>query len=245
MKNINILKISLVVLVFISGCNPLKKMIKLSEQQQINVNPDPILMNGGNVVFDVETTLPVGMLPKGTSYTLNFEYDGEDAGSLEFRASDYPNSSTSVSTSSKSLSIPFNDSMMDNIKKLSVIGNAKVVVTGKNLNTESSDVADGVNTTQRFNQAQNIGTIRSNPGYTDAEETETTTVEFYFNQGSSYLRGSEKKSDRGEQFSAFVAEKNITKGVNITGAHSPEGSTKVNESLAARRAATIEKYYRC
>ena len=244
MKNINILKISLVVLVFISGCNPLKKMIKLSEQQQINVNPDPILMNGGNVVFDVETTLPVGMLPKGTSYTLNFEYDGEDAGSLEFRASDYPNSSTSVSTSSKSLSIPFNDSMVDNIKKLSVIGNAKVVATGKNLNTESSDVADGVNTTQRFNQAQNIGTIRSNPGYTDAEETETTTVEFYFNQGSSYLRGSEKKSDRGEQFSAFVAEKNITKGVNITGAHSPEGSTKVNESLAGRRAAAIEKYYR-
>ena len=140
MKNINILKISLVVLVFISGCNPLKKMIKLSEQQQINVNPDPILMNGGNVVFDVETTLPVGMLPKGTSYTLNFEYDGEDAGSLEFRASDYPNSSTSVSTSSKSLSIPFNDSMVDNIKKLSVTGNAKVVATGKNLNTESSDV---------------------------------------------------------------------------------------------------------
>ena len=36
----------------------------------------------------------------------------------------------------------------------------------------------------------------------------------------------------GEQFSAFVAEKNVTKGVNVTGAHSPEGSTKVNESLA-------------
>ena len=73
MKNINILKISLVVLVLISGCNPLNKMIQLSKQQQINVNPDPILMKGGNVVFDVETTLPVGMLPKGTSYTLNFE----------------------------------------------------------------------------------------------------------------------------------------------------------------------------
>ena len=39
-------------------------------------------------------------------------------------------------------------------------------------------------------------------------------------------------------------EKNVTKGVNITGAHSPEGSTKVNESLAGRRASAIEKYYR-
>ena len=57
MKNINILKISLVVLVFISGCNPLKKMIKLSEQQQINVNPDPILMIGGNVVFNISESI--------------------------------------------------------------------------------------------------------------------------------------------------------------------------------------------
>ena len=82
------------------------------------------------------------------------------------------------------------------------------------------------------------------PGYTDAEETETTSVDFYFNQGSAYLRGSERKSDRGEKFSAFLAEKNITKGVNIVGAHSPEGSTKVNESLASRRSAAIEKFYR-
>ncbi len=244
MKNINILKISLVVLVLISGCNPLNKMIQLSKQQQINVNPDPILMKGGNVVFDVETTLPVGMLPKGTSYTLNFEYDGKDAGSIEFKASDYPNSSNSLTKSTKSLSLPFDDSMVDNPQKLSVVGNAKVVATGKNLNTESSDVANGVNSTQRFNQAQNIGTIRTYPGYTDAEETEITTLDFYFNQGSAYLRGSEKKSDRGDQFSAFIAEKNITKGVNITGAHSPEGSTKVNESLADRRASAIEKYYR-
>ena len=244
MKNFNILKLSLVVLVLVSACNPLKKMIKLSEQQQINVNPDPILMKGGNVVFDVETTLPVGMLPKGTSYTLNFEYDGKEAGSLEFKASDYPNSKSTVSKASKTVSFPFDNSMIDNPQKLSVTGNAKVIATGSNLNTESSVLADGVNSTQRFNEAWNLQTPKAYPGYTDAEETEVTTVDFYFNQGSAYLRGSEKKSDRGEQFSAFVAEKNITKGVNVTGAHSPEGSTKVNESLAARRAATIEKYYR-
>ena len=244
MKNFNILKLSLVVLVLVSACNPLKKMIKLSEQQQINVNPDPILMKGGNVVFDVETTLPVGMLPKGTSYTLNFEYDGKEAGSLEFKASDYPNSKSTVSKASKTVSFPFDNSMIDNPQKLSVTGNAKIIATGSNLNTESSVLADGVNSTQRFNEAWNLQTPKAYPGYTDAEETEVTTVDFYFNQGSAYLRGSEKKSDRGEQFSAFVAEKNVTKGVNVTGAHSPEGSTKVNESLASRRAAAIEKYYR-
>ena len=244
MKNFNILKISLVVLVLISGCNPLKKMIQLSEQQQINVNPDPILMKGGNVVFDVETTLPVGMLPKGTSYTLNFEYDGKEAGSQEFKASDYPNSARSVSKATKTISFPFDDSMVDNPQKLSVVGNAKIVATGTNLNTESTVLADGVNSTQRFNEAWNLQSPKAYPGYTDEEETEVTTVNFFFNQGSAYLRGSEKKSDRGEQFSAFVAERNVTKSVNITGAHSPEGSTKVNESLAGRRASAIEKYYR-
>ena len=243
MKNFNILKLSLVVLILISGCNPLKKMIALSEQQQINVNPNPIELAGSEVSFDVESTLPVGMLPKGTSYTLNFDFEGTQVGSVEFRASDYPNSTSSVSKNTKTITVAYDPSLMGgNPGKLNVKGTAKVVATGKSLDTESSDVADGVNTTITITRATNIPTPTAYPGYTDAEETEVTTVDFYFNQGSSYLRGSEKKSDRGEQFSAFVAEKNMTKGVNITGAHSPEGSTKVNESLAGRRANAIEKY---
>ena len=245
MKNINILNLVFVVLFTISACNPLKKMVELSKQQQIKVNPNPIELSGSKVSFDIESTLPKGMLPKGTSYTLNFNFEGTDVGSMEFIASDYPNSTSSTSKSTKTLSVPYNSSVMGGTPgKLSVVGTAKVVVTGKSLDTESSDVADGVNTTITFTRATNLPTPTAYPGYTDAEETEVTTVDFYFNQGSSYLRGSEKKSDRGEQFSAFVAEKNVTKGVNVTGAHSPEGSTKINESLAGKRATAIEKYYR-
>ena len=244
MKNIRILNFLVVLSLVIIGCNPLKKMIELSKDQQINVNPNPMTMKGGSVTFDVESTLPKGMLPKGTSYTLNFAYDGNDAGSIEFKASDYPNSVSSVSKSSKTLSIPYNKSMNDNPSKLTVVGNAKIIVSGKNLNTESSDVADGVNSTQRWNQASRIAHPKTVPGYTDAEETEATNVSFYFNQGSSYLKSSEKKSDRGEKFSAFLAEKNVTKNVDIIGAHSPEGSTKINEALAGERGGTIEKYYR-
>ena len=245
MKNFNILKLSLVVLILVSACNPLKKMIKLSEQQQINVNPNPIELAGSKVSFNVESTLPKGMLPKGTSYTLNFDFEGNDVGSIEFKASDYPNSLSSVTKTTKTLSVPYNSSTMGGaVGKLNVKGTAKVVATGKSLDTKSSALADGVNRTITLTRATNLPTPTAYPGYTDAEETEVTTVDFYFNQGSSYLRGSEKKSDRGEQFSAFVAEKNLTKGVNVTGAHSPEGSTKVNESLASKRANAIEKYYR-
>ena len=245
MKNINILNLVFVVLFTISACNPLKKMVELSKQQQIDVNPSPIELSGSKVSFDVESTLPKGMLPKGTSYTLNFNFEGTDVGSVEFKASDYPNSASSTSKSTKTLSVPYNRSVMGGSPgKLSVVGTAKVVATGKSLDTESNNVADGINRTITLTRATNIPTPTAYPGYTDAEETEVTSVDFFFNQGSSFLRGSEKKSDRGEQFAAFVAEKNITKGVNITGAHSPEGSTKVNEALADKRATEIEKYYR-
>ena len=245
MKNLNILNIVICSFVMFTACNPLKKMIELSKQQEVNVNPNPITLAGSTVSFDVQTTLPKGMLPKGTSYTLNFEFDGNDVGSVEFKATDYPNSSSSTSSSTKTLSVPYNsETMGGSPAKVTVIGTAKVVATGKSLDTDGSDVADGVNNTITFTRATNIPTPKAYPGYTDAEETETTSVDFYFNQGSSLLRGSEKKSDRGENFSAFLAEKNITKGVNIVGAHSPEGSTKVNESLASRRSSSIEKYYR-
>ena len=245
MKNINILNLFIFSFLMFTACNPLKKMIELSKQQQINVNPDPITLAGSTVSFDVQTTLPKGMLPKGTSYTLNFEFDGNDVGSVEFKASDYPNSSSSTSSSTQTLSVPYDGETMGGAPgKLTVVGTAKVVATGKSLDTDESDVADGVNNTITLTFANMTPLPKAYPGYTDAEETETTSVDFYFNQGSAYLRGSERKSDRGEKFSAFLAEKNITKGVNIVGAHSPEGSTKINESLASRRSAAIEKFYR-
>ena len=195
MKNFNILKLSLVVLIMISGCNPLKKMIALSEQQQINVNPNPIELAGSSVSFNVESTLPKGMLPKGTSYTLNFDFEGNNVGSIEFKASDYPNSLSSVTKSTKTLSVPYNSSTMGGaVGKLNVKGTAKVVATGKSLDTKSSALADGVNRTITLTRATNLPTPTAYPGYTDAEETEVTTVDFYFNQGSAYLRGSETVS---------------------------------------------------
>ena len=112
MKNINILNLVFVVLFTISACNPLKKMVELSKQQQIDVNPSPIELSGSKVSFDVESTLPKGMLPKGTSYTLNFNFEGTDVGSVEFKASDYPNSASSTSKSTKTLSVPYNSSVM-------------------------------------------------------------------------------------------------------------------------------------
>ena len=61
MKNINILNTVIFSFVLFTACNPLKKMIELSKQQEVNVNPNPIALAGSNVSFDVQTTLPKGM----------------------------------------------------------------------------------------------------------------------------------------------------------------------------------------
>jgi len=81
-------------------------------------------------------------------------------------------------------------------------------------------------------------------GWTPEEELEPTNVNFYFLQGSSVLRWSEKRSDRGQFFQAFIAEKNVTRTVSITGTHSPEGPERINTSLSENRAEVIENWYR-
>ena len=49
---------------------------------------------------------------------------------------------------------------------------------------------------------------------------------------------------RDDEFEAFIAHKNITRTVTITGTHSPEGTERINSKLSNDRAAVIEKYYR-
>jgi len=68
--------------------------------------------------------------------------------------------------------------------------------------------------------------------------------DFNFERGKSILRKTELTADKGKQLDAFIAAKNITKTVTITGTHSPEGLERINSKLSEERAAVIEKYYR-
>jgi tetratricopeptide (TPR) repeat protein len=85
-------------------------------------------------------------------------------------------------------------------------------------------------------------------GFTPDEELEPVNVNFYFDQGRSNLRASlntDGTSNRDKQrfLSAFIADKNVTRTVTITGTHSPEGPERVNSALASDRAKRIEDYY--
>ena len=225
-----------------SGC-ALNNMIKLASDQQLEVTPNPLELHGDQVSYDMSAILPPKMLPGGTSYTLKnfYQYGGNEVevGQIEFKAGDFPNSSSTTSRKSESFSFAYDPAMSTG--DLMIEGTA--AKGPKTKSTEKMKVAEGIITTSQMVE-DIIAVSYADHGYNDKEELEPTNVEFYFEQGRSVLRPSERNSERGKNFSAFVADKNVTRTVTITGTHSPEGPERINANLSQDRAAVIEKWYR-
>ncbi len=234
----------LVGIITISGCS-LSQMVKLAEQQQLTVTPSPLEVHADTVNFEMSAALPVKMLKKGKVYTVNTFYEFGDrevqSESIEFKSENFPNAKEEQPRVSQKFSFPYEDAMQSG--KLRVQGVASDPRNGKSKSTERLDVADGIITTSRLVQNGFYAAFAPH-GYNDQEELIPTNVDFFFSQGSPSLRYSEKRSDRGKFFDAFVAEKNVTRTVTVTGTHSPEGAERINSKLSQQRGEAIEKFYR-
>lgn len=232
--------------VAVSGCNSLNRMVKMAEDQELTVQPSPLELHGDSVNFDMTAVLPVKMLKSGRVYTLNTFYQYGDArtdiGSIEFRAEDYPNGAEQQPEKSESFSFAYEGADMDN-GTLMVQGVASNTKNDKTAETPEMEVAEGLITTPKLVEVPTFVAYGFH-GYNNQEELEPTNVNFYFAQGSAYLRPSEVRSGRGDSLRNFIAEKNVTRTVTITGTHSPEGPERVNQNLSKNRAARIEQYYR-
>ncbi|MBK5277744.1 MAG: hypothetical protein JJE09_02660 [Bacteroidia bacterium] len=226
-----------------TGCT-LPSMIKMAKQQNLTVTPNPLEVHKDTVSYEMAANIPVKMLKKGTVYTMNSFYKaGDKEIALEpipFKAEDYPNSSVEAPKVTKTFSFPYQPSLKTGI--LQVEGVASKGTKSKKL--PRMDVATGLITTSKLVQNSYYAAF-SDHGYNNAEEIVPVIIpDFIFEQGRSVLRTSETKSDKGKQLDAFIASKNITRTVTITGTHSPEGAERINSKLAQERAAVIEKYYR-
>ncbi len=246
-KNLLFTTVMFSMLVF-TGCNSLKKMVQMAEDQELTVEPSPLEVHADQVEFEMSAALPVKMLKKGKVYTVNtfYQYGDErvDVGSIEFRAEDFPQGAEQQPRKSETFSFAYDDQAMDD-GYLYVQGVASDPESGNAESTPELQVAEGLITTSQLVQVPAAtGVLYADHGYNTGEELEPTFVNFFFSQGSAYLRPSEVRSDRGERFSNFIAEKNVTRSVTITGTHSPEGSERVNENLSEQRAERIETYYR-
>ena len=249
MKNLNLIMSTIITFSLISGC-ALQKMVKLAEKQDLEVNPNPLELHGSQVAFDISAVLPPKILPTGKIYTLNTTYQYEDkeieVGSIEFNPEDYPQSNSSASRVKRPFSISYNDALNPGV--LMIQGEAKNVANGKTLTTEKKKIAVGIITTSRAVQ-NSYATNYADHGYNDQEELIPTNINFYFRQGSSYLSQSlatdgESNKTKKSNLAAFIADKNVTRTVTITGTHSPEGSETINSNLSKDRSEAIEKYYR-
>lgn len=227
----------------LSGCT-LSKMVKMAKEQQLTVTPNPLEVHKDTVAYDMAANLPVKMLKKGTVYTVNTYYKyGESEQALEpiaFRAEDYPNSATEQPRVTKDFAFAYSPAMKTGV--LEVEG-----VASKGEKSKASgrmQVATGVITTSKLVQPVSYAAFADH-GYNNQEELEPVVIpDFIFLQGSSVLRTSELRSAKGKELDAFIAAKNATRTVTITGTHSPEGAERINTRLSEERAKKIEEFYR-
>lgn len=226
-----------------TGCT-LPSMIKMSKEQNLTVTPNPLEVHKDTVSYEMAANLPVKMLKKGTAYNLNSFYkygDSEVAmDPISFKAEDYPNAKTEEPSVTKSFSFPYQPAY-----KTGTLEVEGVAVKGaKTKTTPRLAVATGIITTSKLVQNSYYAAF-ANHGYNNQEEIVPVIIpDFNFQQGRSVLRTSETRSEKGKQLDAFIASKNITRTVTITGTHSPEGAERINSRLSQDRAAAIEKYYR-
>ncbi len=226
-----------------TGCT-LPQMVKLAKEQKLEATPNPLEVHKDTVNFSLSANLPVKMLKKGTAYTLNTFYKYGDSelalDPIPFKAEDYPNSSTEQPKVTKAFMFPYKDAYKTGTVEVQGVASKGT----KTKTTERLPVATGIITTSKLVQNSYFAAFADH-GYNNQEEiTPITIPDFIFERGKSVLRTSEMKSDKAKQLDAFIASKNVTRTVTITGTHSPEGAERINSKLSEERAAAIEKYYR-
>jgi tetratricopeptide (TPR) repeat protein len=219
-------------------------MVKMSKDQQLTVTPNPLEVHKDTVAFDMAANLPAKMLKKGTVYTMNSFYKyGEQELALDpipFKAEDYPNSGTEQPKVTKNFSFAYAPAMKSGVLEVEGVASKG----SKTKATPRMQVATGVITTSKLVKPVYYAAFAEH-GYNNQEELQPVVIpDFIFEQGKSVLRTSETRSDKGKQLDAFIASKNATRTVTITGTHSPEGAERINSKLSPDRAAAIEKYYR-
>ena len=228
----------------LAGCT-LPNMIKLAKQQNLVVTPNPLEVHKDTVAFEMAANLPVKMLKKGTVYTLNtfYKYGDKEMAlpPIPFKGDDYAATPTEQPKITKQFSFPYQPAYKTGV--LQVEGVAQKGAKTKKT-APRADVAVGIITTSKLVQNSYYAAFADH-GYNNKEEVVPVVIpDFLFEQGKSDLRTSEMKSDKAKELDAFIASKNITRTVTITGTHSPEGRDRINSKLSEERAKAIEKYYR-
>lgn len=227
----------------LSSCT-LPQMIKLAKQQNLTVTPNPLEVHKDSVSYEMAASLPVKMLKKGTVYTLNsfYKYGDKEMAlpAIVFNGDDFANAATEQPKLNKTFNFAYQPAYKTGTVQVEGVAQKGT----KTKTTPRMDVAVGIITTSKLVKNSYYAAFADH-GYNNREEIVPIIIpDFIFEQSKSVLRKTEMSSDKGKQLDAFIASKNVTRTVSITGTHSPEGRERINSKLSEERAAAIEKYYR-
>ncbi len=235
-----------------ASCNALTPMIESAKNGQSTVTPNPLELHGDKVEFTVKVQVPEKVLKPKIMYELDVFYktatDEETAIGGENGTLVYDGDALATNPApavEKDLSFTYDEKYKEG--QLAFKGRAyKKSKPEKVKETELYTIDNfgkGIITTSQLVQAPYSANYVPH-GYDNSEKYIPTNVDFYFQQGRSDLRYSERRSDRGKDLEGYVSTNMPTRTINITGMHSPEGSTEINSKLANERAAVVEKYYK-
>ncbi len=217
----------------------------MSKEQQLTVAPTPLELHGDSVKYEVSALLPLKMLKKNKIYSLKSKYVAPtqtvEQGEIEFKSADFPNAKVEQPKLVAKSAFVYKNNLSKG--DLLVQGTASNLTKSKTKATEWLPLAKGIITTSLLVKDV-VYVSYANHGYNNNEELQPTNIGFYFKKASAKLEKTEMKSENGKYFDAFIAKKNVTRTVTITGTHSPEGAERVNTALAADRATAIQSYYR-
>ncbi len=239
-KTIGVLMLSAAIF---SGCT-LAKMLKMAQEQQLKVTPSPVELHGDSVSFEMSALLPIKMLKKNYLYNVEPSYKYGDQieklGAITFKFEDFEGSMTEQPLIKKTFTFPYSAEKQGGDV---VVNCSAAKSTGKAKSAPELPLAKGIITTSLLVRAENY-VAYADHGYNNQEELEPTNVEFFFDKSKANLKYSEIRGGEGKKMAAFIADKVLTRTVNVVGMHSPEGTEKINTALAEDRPKAIEAYYR-
>ena len=244
-QSLAILLPAFVLLLALPGCGGLGKMEKAIEELNLSMDPEPLIMRGGEVELSLSGTFPEKYFAKKAiiEATPVLVWEGGEAAfkTQGFQGEDAAGNYTVVPFKSAksfdySASVPYEEGMEDGARlELRISG----TMGSKTMDFEPVVLGDGVITTPNWVQADDRFVMGE-----DAFQrvvSYTTEAEINYEYNASRVRNAELRDDDMvalKEFVSFAANHDsvMLKRTSVSAYASPEGEITLNEDLALERA---------
>ena len=231
---------------FTVGCNSWKDMA----QDYYSVNPDPLVVKGGKVSYDINGQFPAQVFNRKAALELtpNLVYEGGNTAfpSVTFQGEKYPGNNTVIpyaegKSVSYSASTDYKPEMAKSELWVNIVGKKgnKVKDLGGIL------VANGVIATETLVQNDYMTALAPTNFVRDTETSQSALIHFLVN--SSYVRPAQLKNAGYLALLEFVKQSVndtnlVITSIDLIGHASPEGEATLNENLSIDRAKAVDTY---